>query len=121
MILLVDDDPVFLESAEQLLDIGRGILLASSAEQARDLMWSVGAEFSVVIVDLDLGGEGGLALIREMARIFPDLPVIAISGVQQRNVRESAKLLGAVETLTKPINMEWNAAIARARAKAAHG
>jgi CheY-like chemotaxis protein len=115
MLLIVDDDPVFLEAAEEKLEHDRGLLFAGSGEHARSLLETVGPDCGVVMVDLDLPGEDGFSLIRHVCRDYPELPVIAISGVIQMDVLESAKLLGARETLRKPITPEWNQAIARVR------
>jgi CheY-like chemotaxis protein len=121
MLLIVDDDPTFLERAQELLPYeGRGIFFAGNAEHAKELMGTVGDGFSVVMIDLDLPGQDGFSLISEMRRQFPDLPVIAISGVFQKHVLESAKLLGAADTLSKPIGPEWTTTLQRVRANAAH-
>ena len=117
MILIVDDDPRFLAAAEQAFN-ERGVLFALDAEQARSLMGSVGTNFSAALIDLSLPRVDGFSLIREMRRNYPDLPVIAISGVLQHHVLESAKALGAVDVLSKPITSEWNAVISRACASA---
>src|SRR4051812_46773416 len=109
MVLLVDDDPRFLKQAQQTLNVGKGVLFAGSGEQAKDLISSVGEAFPVVMVDLDLRGEDGFTLIRELKEHFPDLPVIAVSGVVQPHVLESAILVGAAEALSKPISAEWQA------------
>ena len=120
MLLIVDDDPTFLEKAHDLLNgAAEGIFFAGNAEHAKELMGTVGAGFSVMMVDLDLPGQDGFSLISDMRRHFPDVPVIAISGVFQKHVLESARLLGAAATLSKPISPEWNAAITRVRATAA--
>lgn len=120
MVLIIDDDPAFLESAEQLLDQGRGVFFAGNASDAKQLINAVGSSFSVVMVDLDLPGEDGFSLIRDLRKSFPDLPLIAISGVFHDNVLEAAKAVGAQEALRKPISSEWHSAIARARNKAIH-
>jgi CheY-like chemotaxis protein len=118
MVLLVDDDPKFLEKARELLDTGQGIFLAGSAEQAKNLLGTVGSGFTLVMVDLDLPGQDGFSLIREMRQFFPDIPIIAISGVFQRNVLESAKVFGAVDALQKPITPEWKSVVERFQEKA---
>jgi CheY-like chemotaxis protein len=120
VLLIVDDDPRFLQEAEQLLDEHKGVFFARDAEHAKQLMGSVGEGFSVLMIDLDLPGQDGFSLIREFRQQFPDLPVIAISGVFQRHVLESAKLVGAAEALQKPITPEWNQAIQRARTGTSH-
>jgi DNA-binding response OmpR family regulator len=99
MILVVDDDLAFLEKAREILNRDRQVFLASDAKHAFRLAEDLG--FSVVLVDLDLRGENGFELIREMRDRFPDLPVIAISGVFPTDVLEGAKVLGAIEVLHK--------------------
>jgi CheY-like chemotaxis protein len=73
------------------------------------------------LVDLNLPGKDGFSLIMEMRRSCPNLPVIAISGVFQEHVLESAKAVGAADALRKPITPEWNTAITRVHAKTANG
>ena len=113
MLLLIDDDPRFLEEAERVLDGMEDVLFARDGDHALFLMDNLGAEFSVVLIDLNLPGQDGFSLIHAMRHRFPALPLIAISGVSQRHVLESAKLLGATDALRKPITTEWKAAIAR--------
>ena len=117
MLLVIDDDPSFLESAESL-DGEQGVLFARDAEHAKALIGVLGRTFSMALIDLDLPGQDGFSLILEMRRMLPDLPIIAISGTFHRNVLESAKVIGAQEALSKPIGPEWFDAIARVRARA---
>src|ERR1051325_5206230 len=108
MLLIVDDDPAFLVKAQDLLDEKRhNIYFARDAQQARSLMGSVGADFTLVRIDLDLPGQDGFSLIAEMRRNFPDLPIVAVSGVYQASALESARALGAAEVLSKPVTAEW--------------
>lgn len=116
MILVVDDDPAFLEKAREILNRDRKVFLAANAEQAFKLSEDLG--FSVALVDLDLRGETGLELIREMQERFPDLPVIAISAAWHRDGVATAKTIGAVEVLRKPITSEWKPVVERIRATA---
>jgi DNA-binding NtrC family response regulator len=114
MILIVDDDPNFLETAREALGRDNQVFLASDPAQAYKLAENLG--FSVVLVDLELGGANGFDLIEKMHESFPHLPVIAISGVTSLSTLESATEFGAVGFLEKPIGPEWNdALIAAAR------
>lgn len=115
MLLIVDDDPAFLETADESLNDGRGVLFAHNGQRARQLLDVVGAGCSVMMIDLDMPGEDGFSLIRELGRDYPRLPIIAISGVFQPHVLESARALGARDALRKPITPEWKAVIARVR------
>src|SRR4051812_11674939 len=119
MLLIVDHDPEFLEATGQLLDFGWGVFVAGDGKHAKELIRSVGAALSVVLVDLDLPKEDGFLLIRELREEFPDLPVVAISGAMQRGVLQRTKVLGAADALVKPINSEWKAAIGRVRRRRA--
>ena len=94
----------------------RRVFLAADAKQAFKLAENLG--FSVALVDLDLRGQNGFELIRNMRERFPDLPVIAISGVLQVDALESAKLFGAAEVLQKPVTPEWKPVVERIRATA---
>ena len=115
MLLLVDDDPHFLEDAQDRLINGRrGILLAGTAIQAKNLMSTIANQCALAMVDLDLPGEDGFTLIRDLHKRYPEVPIIAISGVYQPDVLESARIFGAVDALHKPITPEWNEAIQRA-------
>jgi CheY-like chemotaxis protein len=115
MVLIVDDDPTFLEQARQVLDHGRGVFLAPDGVRARQLVDALGANLTLAVVDLDLPGEDGFSLIRELRRRSPELAIVAVSGVYQQSVLESAKALGAREALQKPITPEWNQTFAALR------
>ena len=114
MILVVDDDPTFLEQAREILNRERRVFLASDAQHAWRLAQRLG--FSVALVDLDLRGEDGLALIARLHAAFPELAIIAISGEAHEQVLQDAKASGAVEVLPKPITPEWKPVVERLRA-----
>ena len=114
MILIVDDDPAVLEMAREILNRKRQVFFASNAQQVFKLAQDIG--FSVVLVDLDLGGEDGLGLILEISNRFPGLPVIAISASPREAVLELAREFGAVEFLQKPVTPEWKSVVERVRA-----
>ena len=72
-----------------------------------NLLKTMENHISVVLVDLNLEGTNGFDLIAAMHTRQPELPIIAISGVYAGPALESAKTIGAVETLQKPIHREW--------------
>jgi CheY-like chemotaxis protein len=115
MILLVDDDPGFLLEAEATLGRNEQVYFAANAEAARALMRSMGRAFSVVLIDLNLPGMNGFELIREMRQQFPDLPIVAISGVVSNAPLEGTRALGADETLRKPVTPQWSEVLDRVR------
>jgi len=118
VILIVDDDPEFLDLAETDLSVAtKGCFRASNATQAVNLIQKIGSEVGVALVDLRMPGVSGFELIRSLHQIDSTLPIIAISGVVSDKALESALGLGATETLRKPITGAWNDAIRRVRRK----
>ena len=119
MLLIVDDDPTFLERAQEAAPLeGRGIFFAGNAEHAKDLMGTVGDGFSVVMIDLDLPGQDGFSLISEMRRHFPISRSLR-SAASFRSTCWKARSFSAPRILEKPIGPEWTTTIARVRANAA--
>ena len=116
MILVVDHDPGALEHAQKVLNRDREVFLASTAAQALDLVQRIG--FSVVLVALDLPGDG-YALIQKLHDHHPDLLIIAVKGAVKASVQKATKNLGIVEYLEKPITPAWKPVVERIRAKRA--
>lgn len=115
MILIVDDDPNFLEHAHSTLGRQERVYVASNADHAMMLLGYIGADVGIALVDLDLPGTSGFDLIEKIRHFDSKLPVIAVSGVVSESVLESAREFGARETLRKPISGEWKPAIERLR------
>ena len=113
MILVVDHDPEVLENAQQILNRNRHVFLASTAQQALEMVNRLG--FSVVLVDLDLPGDA-FGLIKKLHDAHPDLLIIAISGSLRASVLQATKDLGVVEVLSKPITPAWKPVVERIRA-----
>ena len=113
MILVVDDDEAFLEQAQEILNRTRQVFLISNADRAFELARELG--FSVALVDLDLPGEDGFALIRKLRDTVPELSIIAVSSALHSLTLEDARRLGAVEVLRKPITPDWKPVVERIR------
>ena len=115
MILLVDDDTAFLDTAKKALkNHYKDILLAGNATDALGLLKAI--SFSLALVDLDLPDCNGFDLISRMHEARPGMPIIAMSGVFSQAVLESAREFGAVEILSKPPTEEWVKMVDRLRA-----
>jgi len=113
MILIVDDDHTFLEKAQKLLNRERQVFLASTSRQAFHLAQDLG--ISVVLVDLDLKHDDGIALIRKIRENMPGLPIIAIAEDHQKATADLAQELGVADILRKPITSEWKPVVERVR------
>lgn len=105
--LLVDPDPEDTTVLElRMVQQGFLVKIARSAEQAVRLL--EGGEVEVVISELDLGGQDGLALLEE-ARKHPwgkDMPWVLLTRRQNRNDPQRAFELGVLDFIAKPANSD---------------
>ena len=111
-VLVVDDDPEFLQIAERsLADIGHRALLAVTGTQAKTLISLLTGQIELVLVDMVMRSESGLDVIRDLKCLAPELHIIAITQFARENELEVARYLGATATLRKPVDEEWQRTI----------
>ncbi len=100
-ILIVDDDPEFGAVVQQLLEIeGYAATLTTTAQRALEVC--AANEFSVVLLDLNLGTESGLDVLREVKLLRPSLPVILITAHGSLETAAEAVREKAFDYIGKP-------------------
>jgi two-component system OmpR family response regulator len=103
-ILVVEDDPALQRMIlDYFVDNNIRTLVASDR---REMVSKLGStEVNLVILDLRLGQDDGLDLLREI-RSSSDVPVIIITGHRRDDIDRVVGLeLGADDYLTKPFNL----------------
>ena len=105
LLLIVDDDQVARELlAETLGREGYRVRVAGGGEEALAL---AGAEpFDMALVDLRMPGLDGLAVLKQLAMIQPDLPVVILTAFATIETAIAAVNAGAFDYLSKPFRME---------------
>jgi len=79
-ILIVDDHPIVRHGLAQLINDVEGLSVCGSAASPTEAMESLTrTEPDLVIVDLSLGDESGLELVKKLHGESPDLPVLVLS------------------------------------------
>jgi len=103
-VLVVDDDPALQRMIlDYFVDNNIRTLLASGRQEMVDQL--AANEVDVVILDLRLGLEDGLDLLREI-RSHCDVPVIIATGHRRDEIDRVVGLeLGADDYVTKPFNL----------------
>lgn len=104
-LLLVDDDATALDLMGDLL-ISRGFSVDSvkSVDEAFKLLAQTA--YRTLITDLRMPGRSGMELLDHCIAVYPEMPVIIITGHGTiRNAVEALKK-GAFEYLSKPIQMD---------------
>jgi DNA-binding response OmpR family regulator len=104
----------FFDQAQTVLNRDRQVFLVSDADRAFELAQNVG--FSLALVDLDLPGEDGFALVRKLRETVPGLSIIAITSAAGNLTRKDAAKLGVAEVLTKPITPDCKPIVEQVRA-----
>ena len=104
-ILVVDDDPVYLERlARALRARGCTVATADSAESATEA--ARGLEPQAAILDLKLPGASGLVCLRDLRALWPDLRVLMLTGYGSIATAMEAVRQGAWDYLTKPADAD---------------
>jgi len=103
-ILVIEDDAIMREAvSEWLRAAGYRVRTAENGDTG---LASLTADLpALVVTDLHMPGTGGAAVIAELKRHHPEVPVIAISGLFESGFGMSAEdvvALGAARALAKP-------------------
>ena len=103
-VLVVEDDPALQRMI--LNYFGENNIRTLVANNRQEMVNQLGnTEVNLVILDLRLGSEDGLNLLREV-RLSSDVPVIIITGHRRDDIDRVVGLeLGADDYLTKPFNL----------------
>jgi DNA-binding response OmpR family regulator len=104
-ILLVDDDKQvvrYLENA--LIQAGYAVTATSSGRDALRIMEDTMPD--LLILDLNMPEPNGFDLLRTGRARHPYMRILVISGYLDGALLEAAKILGAIETLQKPVSSQ---------------
>ncbi len=103
-VLIVDDEKHTRDGLQQALQDNYDVAVASSADEAFNLMEA--QEFEVIVTDLRMPGKSGLKVI-DKALALPNKPVV-IMMTAYGNIESAVEAMkrGAVDFLTKPVNLE---------------
>lgn len=104
-ILVIDDDPTFNAILVRALE-RRG--LNARGATAGDTALALAAELRPgrIVLDLNLAGQSGLALIPQLLALSPDSRIVILTGYASIATAVDAIKLGAVQYLAKPVEVE---------------
>ena len=103
-ILIVDDDKATRDGLALALGHDYAVLTAADAEAALRALTE--HEVDLVLTDLRMPGRDGLSLLRDIIASHPGLPVILLSAYGSVESAVEAMRDGAVDFLTKPVNLD---------------
>jgi two-component system, cell cycle sensor histidine kinase and response regulator CckA len=105
-ILLVDDEPSFLEITSRVLNRSNyRVILASSGAEALDLYKKHSNEIQLVVLDLMMPGMDGEECLRALLRLDPKVRVLIATGNAETETAEDLKQAGAADLIGKPFDL----------------
>lgn len=104
-LLLVDDDEAFIGALSRAMQKrGFDVSTAHSAEAGFALAQQDPPEFAVV--DLKMGGNSGLVLVRQLASLQAGTKIVVLTGYASITTAVEAIKLGATHYLAKPVDAD---------------
>jgi response regulator RpfG family c-di-GMP phosphodiesterase len=104
-VTVVDDEPVV---QDVLVRAARSwhydCQAAATAEQALELLQQ--RPTSVVVTDLRMPGQGGVWLVREVRRRWPDMSIIVLTAGQDQDAARQCLEAGADQFFVKPVKLD---------------
>src|SRR6266536_416152 len=117
-ILVIEDEPRILAFLARGLE-AEGFAVDGADNGRNGLERALAERYDLVILDLLLPGLDGLAVLRELQRQRPDLPVVIVSARSDLQTKLRGFGLGACDYVSKPFS--FDELLARIRAQLRHG
>jgi len=104
-ILVIDDDETFNAVLTRALN-RRGLDAEGATDTQAALALAQNKRPSRVVLDLNLAGSSGLALIEPLLAMNPECRIVVLTGYASIATAVDAIKLGAVQYLAKPVDVE---------------
>jgi DNA-binding response OmpR family regulator len=113
-VLLIEDDPRVREIVERGLG-DRGFTFSSAPDGASGLDLVAELDVDLLLLDLILPDMDGLEILERVRAVKPELPVVALTALDDMGSKVGGLDAGADDYITKPFSIEELAARVRAR------
>lgn len=107
-VLIVDDHPMFREALRSAIQFGlpdAEIFEVGSIDAACSLL-QVKKEIEIVLLDLSMPGTSGFEGLILLRARFPNIPIMVVSGLEDRRIVHEAIRLGASGFVPKSMNKQ---------------
>ncbi len=95
-VMIIEDHPIFSKGLAQLINVQKVFQVVGEATNHEEAMEILAAEKpELAIVDLNLGDEDGLDVIKDMHAVYPKLAILVLSMHDERYYAERAIKAGA--------------------------
>ncbi len=105
-ILVVDDEHQIGEFLHEFLtELGYDVFFADNGLDALQLIKRIRPH--IVLLDVRMHGMDGLEVLQHIMEIDPKIGVIMVTALQEEDIGRQALNLGAVDYMSKPIDLEY--------------
>ena len=119
ILIAEDEEPVRTLVVRALNEAGHHAVAAADGAEALDRLQSEGGGFDLVLADIKMPVMDGIALALAVARDYPALPILLMTGYADQRERVSGLDTLICDVIAKPFSVaELNFAVASALAKA---
>ncbi|MDG2115269.1 MAG: response regulator transcription factor [Porticoccaceae bacterium] len=103
--LIIDDDRSFSAVLKRALSrLGNSVAIANNGTEAAQQC--ADSTFDRVVLDLKLDQESGLAILKQLKQLQPDINVLILTGYSSISTAVEAIKLGAINYLCKPASVD---------------
>jgi len=104
-VILVDDEQEFVTTLSERIQIRNiGTHIAFSGEQALEMVKNF--SFDAMVLDLNMPGMDGLAVLKSVKKIHPEIQVIILTGHGSEADQKLTLSSGAFAYLQKPVELD---------------
>jgi DNA-binding response OmpR family regulator len=118
ILIAEDEEPVRTLVARALTEAGHQAVAAVDGAEALDMLQRDGDGFDLLLADIKMPMMDGIALALAVARDYPALPIVLMTGYADQRERVSGLEALICDVIAKPFSIaELNFAVAAALAK----
>ena len=108
-LLFVDDEPNVLDGLHRLLHDHREMWDMTFLPNAEEAIQKCSEnDYDVIVTDFSMPGKNGLALLQTLRNTerTKDIPIVILTGINDKDLKHEALELGATDLLNKPVDRE---------------
>ena len=104
-VLLIDDDPVIIDSLGRVLeDEGYATLTSTTGKGGLELIQE--HKIDLILADIGMGDMSGIDVIKKAKIFYPDIEAIMVTGKKDEKSAVNSLRAGALDYITKPVDID---------------
>ena len=104
-VLMIEDNIELAENLREIIELDNDdIEVTISHTGDEGLACLVEGHFDLLLTDMRMPGLNGSDVVREVRRLYPDLPAVVMTVYAEDELLKAAKDWGAVDVLIKPVS-----------------